>query len=86
MALRLEHVAQATGEVRTLWNELVDGSNGVRGASAIFEDLGDIDDVIERGCLWLGRDVEPVSLAVLEGGIVKILYVASGHRRRGLGR
>ena len=86
MALRLEHVAQATGEVRTLWNELLDSSDGVRGASAIFEELGDVDDVVERGCLWIGRDVEPVSLAVLEDGIVKILYVTSGHRRCGVGR
>ncbi|MDE3081826.1 MAG: hypothetical protein KGJ39_00235 [Acidobacteriota bacterium] len=86
MALRLEHVAHATDEVYSLWSELLESARGVRGASAILDDLGDLDQVIGRGSLWLGRDAEPVSLAVLEGGIVKILFVTSSQRRRGVGR
>jgi GNAT superfamily N-acetyltransferase len=86
VALRLERVAQATDEAHRLWDELVEGSGGVRGAAAIFENLGDFEAIVERGSLWLGHDEAPVSLAVLEGGIVKVLYVAKGHRRRGLGR
>ena len=86
MALRLEHVTQATHGAQKLWAELVEASHGVRGASAIFDVLGDFDGVIEGGSVWLGHDDEPVSLAVLDQGIVKILYVAKGHRRRGVGR
>ena len=86
MALRLEHVAHVTHEVQTLWDELFEASHGVRGASAIFDDLGDLAGVVERGCVWLGRDGQPVSLAVVESGIVKILFVTSGHRRQGVAR
>ncbi len=86
MALRLERVAVATDEVRTLWSELLESSRGVRGASAIHDDVGDLDNVIEHGCLWVGRDDHPVSLAVVDGGIVKILYVTVSQRRRGVGR
>ena len=86
MALRLERLAQATDGVRTLWNELLEGSRALRGASAILQDVGDLDEIARRGCLWLGTDEGPVSLVVLEGGIVKILYVTPDLRRHGLGR
>ena len=86
MALHLERVDDASEGARTLWNELIEGSRGLRGAHAILDDLGDVEGLIDRRSLWIGREGEPVSLAVLEQGIVKVLYVARGHRRRGVGR
>ncbi|HET9090582.1 MAG TPA: hypothetical protein VFN54_09885 [Acidimicrobiales bacterium] len=86
MALRLDHVAHATHEVHTLWEELLEASRGVRGATAIFDDLGDLVGIIERRSMWLGRDGRPVSLAIVESGIVKILFVTADHRRQGVAR
>ena len=86
MALRVERVVDVTLGVRTLWNEILEGSSDLRGARAILDDLGALEGLIERQSVWIGLDGGPVSLAVIERGIVKILYVAPGHRRRGLGR
>ena len=86
MAFRLERLAGATDEARGLWNEVVETSRDLRGASAIFQDLGDFETAIQRGAVWLGHDEEPVSLVILDEGIVKLLYVVTRLRRRGLGR
>lgn len=86
MALRLVSVSTPTLEVETLWREVTEGSRFLRGASTVLEGLGDLSSLCARGALWLGTDEDPVSLAVLEDGVVKILFVTPERRRRGVGR